>query len=288
MPLTRIDFSTSDCTHLFRDLSNAALAAGVTVHAMDARGLTSPMSLSAESPSMGSAATAFAEMHAVQQSLLFLAERTGGTALVNSNDFAGGLATMADHIDRYYSLAFAVEPDEVDVLAQVEVELRGRPGSRVFYRRAILPRSPVRRTADATLAALSFGPEDSSGRVQVETSRTGRKHKGAWIVPVTVHVPLRQLVLVPDGGVLRATVSIFVVVEDLDGRRSEVSRIQQRLEIKPQALDLVETIPLQAELAMRKGEHRLAVGLLDEIGGGTWFALVTAQGPDGVAPKANP
>ncbi|MCC6452354.1 MAG: VWA domain-containing protein [Acidobacteria bacterium] len=125
-------------------ITDAANRAGVVVYTLDPRGLQIPM-LSAEDDTSGwsseeigdKVALRNQELRNTQDGLRYLAEETGGFAIVNNNNLSKGIRKILDD-QSYYLLAY--EPDDETFDPQklrfnklvVKVD---RPGARVRYRR---------------------------------------------------------------------------------------------------------------------------------------------------------
>jgi len=99
------------------------------------------------------------ELMGSQDALVYMAEQTGGFAVLNTNDLSGGLARVADDARGYYLIGFEtlIPKDQAWDPNDVRVRVK-RPGLRVRARRGLfgpadksLPRDPV--TADPLVAA---------------------------------------------------------------------------------------------------------------------------------------
>ena len=86
------------------------------------------------------------------------------------------------------------------------------------------------------------------------------------LVPVTVRIPIGDLVLVPDAGSHVAQISVFSVVRDARGGMSDVSERSYPIEIANDKLSSVVGQPFEFVLGMvlRGGPHRIAVSVRDD------------------------
>ena len=174
----------------FTKLMNRANLAGVVVYSIDARGLATGL-LTAEDdpqtrPSMvprgeqgelrRSGATA-AKRHQFlidsQEALAFMAEQTGGFAVLNNNDLNLGLSRVLNDLSGYYLLGYDASDAEPRGWEPGRVTVRvSRPGLRVRSRRGVFGRvdsdtSRASGPGDPLVnAALSpFGASDLAVRV---------------------------------------------------------------------------------------------------------------------------
>jgi hypothetical protein len=70
-----------------------------------------------------------------QEGLSLFADRTGGFAVTNTDDFAGGIAEILTDIDNYYLLGFNTSDLTTKGFRPVDVVVRGRPDLTLRYRR---------------------------------------------------------------------------------------------------------------------------------------------------------
>lgn len=169
----------------FTRVMDRANRAGVVVYTMDARGLVSG-GLSAEDnprpepPAPGRPGTTstvgdplgeivtqnlkerLAYLRDTQEALTYIAEQTGGFAVLNTNDLAAGLQRVRDDAGGYYLLGFEGVPATLRSWDPGRVTVRvKRPGLRVRARKGLFgPADPGREPPDATgdpliMAALS-------------------------------------------------------------------------------------------------------------------------------------
>lgn len=126
-----------------RRLADQANRASVVIYTMDARGLLTT-GLTAEDSSAGRDATAIEtalsdrrqQLFDTQDGLRYLAQQTGGFAIVNNNDLSGGIRRILDD-QSYYLLGYAPDDDTFDPKTRrfnkLVVKVR-RPGVELRYR----------------------------------------------------------------------------------------------------------------------------------------------------------
>ena len=93
-----------------------------------------------------------------QHGLEIMAGASGGFAVVNTNDFAGGIDRILTDLDNYYLLGFAPPDTTTKGYRRLEVQLRNHPGTTLRYRRGydIGDRDEEKKAIDP-LFALSSG-----------------------------------------------------------------------------------------------------------------------------------
>jgi len=260
---------------LHEQLANHAIAANITLHTIDARGLMSENTTSAGDRFEQPTGLGWTKIRNYQDSLLYLSQETGGLAVVNSNEFRKGLEEIGTVVSSYYSLGFALETPSRDRLHSVDIDLPEHPQYRLRYRRELVERSRMTRVSDATMAGLLTEP--ASNRLEIiagigEITESEGKTSSA---PLKILLPLSTLLRVPAGEGFVARVSSFFVAGNEYGR-SETEHLSHTLRIPANAPD---ALSLVFEIELRKGFNRISVGVLDEQSGETGYAVTEVDVP---------
>ena len=258
----------------FRELVAKANANRVTFYALDAGGSGSHSSLSAEyGRSDGSyVEVAFVEDANRQEPLMALAEGTGGRAILNTNNFAGGLEGVASDLDTYYSLGYAPPNPGDGRYHQIDVRVK-RKGLTARHRQGYRDKTAESRMDDGTLAALLYGASTNPLGVEVRLGKAIAGDRGNYRVPVEVRIPLGRVALLPQGDQHHGRLRVSVAVMDDDGETSTPSQQPFPVSVPSDELAAAQQTfyTYSAELLMRPGQHQVAVGVSDELGGETTF-----------------
>lgn len=118
--------------------------ADITLYAVDVRGLVAPPPLDSSVVGFGDPAERYSnslrELSASVDDLWTLANRTGGFAVINSNDAGRGFEQIIEANSRYYVLGYASSYTRRDrVYRSLDVKVN-RPGVKVQARRGYFPR----------------------------------------------------------------------------------------------------------------------------------------------------
>jgi len=281
-----------DASRRLTDIANTAAANRVTFYTIDAAGLRVGGLRSAEFGSIG-LSTNIESIYTrnLQDTLLFLADKTGGKAIVNTNNFLGGLEGVAADFDNYYSLGFMPSHAGTGRRYRLEVRIkkdvmrdRGIKSAGIRSRDSYRDKPLEQEMGDATLAALTFGFESNPLGVRLVPRDMIRRENGDYMVSLDVRVPLESLQLVPVGDVYEARMRLWIQAIDGKGRISSVG--EQKWSLKPiPAAELEETLAkyeyttYELKLNMREGDQRVAVAVRDEISAKTSY--VTQHVPVG-------
>jgi VWFA-related protein len=124
---------------------NAMRRGNVAMYAIDPRGEVSTQKLQEEcfppppsffaDPCVGTGLIDWtAWVRQAQHGLEIVAEETGGFALVNTDDFTGGISRIISDLDNYYLLGFYPDDAKTKGYRKIEVEVMGRPDLTLRFR----------------------------------------------------------------------------------------------------------------------------------------------------------
>lgn len=204
----------------------------------------------------------------LQSPLRYLADRTGGRAIVNLNDVLPPLRQVGAELQTYYSLGFRDRQAGDGRYHRIEVKV-DRPRVQVRHRDGYRSRSNDEQMIDRVRAALSYTVEDNPLGIEVQPGDEIRRSDGEYVVPVRIRIPLKHLALLPQpDGNHEARLRLFAAVIDDRGRASGVEEVPIgfRLAGEHVAAAQSESYLYTHRLLMREGRQKLALGVLDEIG----------------------
>lgn len=147
-----------------KQITDAAVRAGVVIYAIDARGLVNSTDASSNrADGMGRLSRSnIGEVSAAQDALSVLAADTGGRAVLNTGEFTTAVADALRETSKYYLLAWrpTAEGQKAANFKRLEVSIVGRPELTVRLPRGFMLGQPTapEKPADAT-ARL---PEDAN------------------------------------------------------------------------------------------------------------------------------
>jgi VWFA-related protein len=257
---------------LFGPLTDTANLLGYTLYAVDVpgmrRGTATDASLSAEdigdSPtaSLGSGTTPREEQS--HDSLAFLAEETGGLALLNAQRDAA-LELVATDTRSYYWLGFTPERQENDERHRIEVEVL-REGLGVRSREGFVDLSRQSEVTMMVESALLFGNPPSDKPLQLVFGKPSKAGRNRVRVRLEVGVPLDHVTLLPSGGRYVNELEVRTSVIDERGNRSEtpMDRIPINGSRPPRPGELMW---YETELTMVKRPQKVVVAVYDPLSG---------------------
>jgi len=203
-----------------------------------------------------------------QQSLMALTSGTGGRSLAGGVDGPSGLSAFEDELEGFYSLGFSPEGDGPNRYRSLRVRVKD-DSLRVRHREGYRRRSTEEQMQDRTVAALVHGAVDNTLGVAIAPQSPTRRSDGNYSVRVMVQVPLGNVVFLPGSAAHTGRLIIYLAVEDDRGRTSPVERREFPISIPNDHIltALGQFAGFTFDMNLRRGPHRVAVTVQDELGG---------------------
>jgi VWFA-related protein len=308
---------TSRSWYAFERVMDRANRAGVVVYTIDARGLQA-LGLNAEDDPQtakmsmpGQAAAGPAEINAKlkksrddrtrelfdsQESLVYLAQQTGGFAILNNNDLVGGLGRVIDDTQGYYLLGFdtGIAVNERWDPGDIRVRVK-RPGLTVRARRGLFGPADKSLTAEpppadplvaAALSPFSTGAID----VRLTTLFAHDGKQGSYVRSLFFIDPAGLTFVDGPEGRKDADVNLLLIGIGDNGLAIAQQRIEVPLRLAPAAYHQLRQRGLlySARLAIKDpGGYQIRAAVQDmrsqAVGTAAQFVEVPAVGKDRVA-----
>ena len=272
-----LESQTPQGTELFQPLSDTANLLGYTLYPVDVPGFADRLANAtvARTAEFGggdigaltgvtAADSAFARRQELHYSLNFLAEETGGQAFIDSRRLAAFEGVVSD-TRSYYWLGFSPTRGWDNQRHDIVVRLR-TPGFKVRTRDGFLDSSREHDVSMAVESTLLFGSPPGHEDLQVvfgEPSKAGRKNMQ---VPLTVVIPLDEVVFLPAEEGRVAELELRVAVRDDKGRSAEIPVVPLLIQADSPP-DKGAISRFETSLKLRKQPHRAVVAIYDRASG---------------------
>jgi VWFA-related protein len=260
--------SRTDRTRAFSSLTSAANAQEVSLYTIDASGLNPLEGFSAEDKWGATDPTASSiGMKNYQDSLRYMARYTGGLSIVNTNDISGGLESIRNDLVSYYSLGYTISSSGLDRVHKITVELPGRPGHDLRYRRRFVEKSFETRVQDRVFSSLLVDIDDNPMGLEVTGEPAVPASGDRWTVPVHLSFPLENVALMPEAEDYVGRLVLFLGARDADGRESEIQREEHVIRVPVEQYETAKQqgFGIDFQLLLREGQQRICVGLMDQV-----------------------
>jgi VWFA-related protein len=259
-----------DRSRLYQQLAATANSQDVTFYAIDAGGLQMGGMGSAEFSSSQDPLAASVGQHNYTDSLRFLADETGGIAIVNTNDVGPRLELITQDMYTYYSIGYPLQASGRDKVHRVKVKLRDDPdfkGYQLRYRSRFVEKSLETRVQDTVVSSLVFEVDNNPMELEVETGTPATASEKRWLLPAHISFPIRKVALLPEGDDYVGRVVMFIAVRGVDGKQSDL--VRQEHEIRVPSADYEQAQrqrwAIDTQLLLESGRYKIAVALLDPL-----------------------
>jgi VWFA-related protein len=273
-----LDAQSYSTVKQWNDLAAHASAQRVTLYTLEASGLAGSAAAAAD---MGpgdrllqSSSVARIETENRRGSLTALASGTGGRAVFDANDLQRDIAHIEDDLGHYYSLGYTPPHIGDGHAHNIVVKVQGS-GLHARYRQVYRDKPPLERAVDRTLAALFLGTGDNPLGISLEVGDIVAGGSGApgSVVPIRLLIPLSNVGLTLRGDGYDGKLRVFVATSSTGGGNSSVRQIEVPLRIPMQnsQATMMQNYLYEVKLQLPPGEHRVAVGIRDDITNMTSF-----------------
>lgn len=207
-----------------------------------------------------------------RDSLSFLADETGGRAILDTNEFGPDLARMREDFESYYSFGFTPSHTGDGREHKIEVKVK-RPGTRLRYRQSYRDKPALEKLVDRTLASLYHGFDENPLDIAMEIGEQIPGTAGLWTVPVKLRIPLFKLAILNREETYEGGLKLFLVTGTPDGANSPVRQINVPLKIpRKEVLNAMgQYYVYNLTLTMKPGEHKVALAVRDEVAATTSY-----------------
>ena len=246
---------------------NAAIRAGVSIWAIDARGLVASAPLGdARVGSPGgigmyngaSAMAASANFSKSQDTLWTMAADTGGKALLDNNDLAAGIVRAQKAVSSYYILGYYPTNEAMNgKFRRIKITLANGLNASVDYSQGYYAGKVFAKFTAADKErqledALMLGDPITELTIAMEVDYF-QLNRAEYFVPIAVKIPGSELALARKGGAERTLLDFITEVKDDFG--TTIQNVRDKVDVK-----LSDTTA--AELAKRRIQYDTGFTLL--------------------------
>lgn len=248
---------------LLRPLTDTANLLGYTIYTIDVPGVETQGPDASEAGPAQSTGLNVREQE-THQSLQYVAESTGGRALINSQR-EKALLTAETDTRSYYWLGFAPGWQKNDRRHDVVVDVT-RPGLRVRSRDSFLDLSRKTEVTMAVESAMLFGSPPGATPMPMQVGEPVRDGRREMVVPITLAIPVAALTVVPLEGKHVAEMELRVAAVDENGDRSDVPVVPLRMTLE-QAPPKEAHLRYDTKIRLRRIQQHLIVAIHDPLSG---------------------
>jgi VWFA-related protein len=262
-----------DATNLIQSVARTANANGITMYTIHAGGLSAGNEINAENSRPTSFTVSQAAISNSTDSMQMLAEMTGGTASIMTNNFKRAFDRIQSDLDSYYSLGYRAGTERVDRQRSLEVKMKNRQYV-ARSRQTFVEKSTYAEMSDRVIANLLYKTKANDLKILVKID-TPKPQEDLFRVPVEVQIPMESLTLLPQGDEMYVGgFEVYVVVGNKDGDMSDVSRKEHQVHVTKEEMAKIagKYYTYSLELLMEPGLNKISVGVVDSISNVSGFA----------------
>ena len=255
-----------DLNSRYMKIISAANANGVTMYTLDASGLQTDSTMSAENRTTDIHVNDFFVRQNMQGPIRMMAEQTGGLTAINTNDWKANLDQIASDFSNFYSLGYRAAKGASDRGHRIEVSVK-RKGLTVRTRTTFMEKSIETRTAESVVASLHYARNDNPLGVSVSVGDAKPYDNSNYLLPIRISVPIGKLGLVPSGEAYLGNFFIYFVVLDVTGNQSDLQIQKQDIKVPQKDLAVAQRKDFyyDVQLVVVPGGQKLAVGVRDGV-----------------------
>jgi len=258
--LNQFDYSILDP---YGAVLEAANRSGITIHALDARGLGADVDAGEADPP---AIDPFLLNTSRRELLAGFAEETGGVLVENRNFFGSALDQINRESASYYAVGVTLGSlDAKKTRHDVKVST-SRPGVTVRTRRGYTPLTAADAARDRMEMSLITPNAGGDFPVSLQTSAPKKGGGlGRRIVPFAVVVPLSSLTFLDESGKKRADFELSLAAVEDNGARSDPVTDRREIVVSPEAFakSAGEPFVYRGEFKSRTGNMRFVATVRD-------------------------
>ena len=256
-----------DRTRLFQQLTASANAQDVILYTISATGVEMGGMGAAEHQSAQDPLSASVGSRNYSDSLKFMAEETGGIAIVNTNDVAPWLERVTQDMFTYYSIGYPLQPSGKDKVHKIKVTVPEHPEYELRYRQRLVEKSRETQVQDRLVSSLMFDVDDNPMEIEIITGEPAPASEDRWFLPAHLDFPLNKVALMPEGDEYVGRLVLFVAVRDDDGKRSDLVRQEHEVRVPSADYEAAQSqaFGIDTTLLMEPGRYRISVALLDRV-----------------------
>lgn len=251
---------------LYARLIETANLLGYTIYPVDLPGLDREVIDASSSglPARNGQDIGFLRESEAHSTLRYLADKTGGKALINQNRLSA-LEKVAADTRSYYWLGFSPKRAGNDEIHRIEIELRN-PEFRVRSRGSYLDSSPATEVSMAVESTLLFGNAAAAGTLEVEVGDVARDGRRRMKVPLRISIPLDAVTFLASGDRFATRLELRVAVQDSEGQQAPIPIVPLDLTAAemPVAGDIGN---YETTLRLRRKPHQAVVAIHDPASG---------------------
>lgn len=206
------------------------------------------------------------EQAALEESLLRMADQTGGMAFTRTANVEGLFERIRSDFSSFYSIGFQPKQSSGET-SQIEIKARDKTW-KLRYGTAAVDKDPLEQLKDRVLSSMTYGLGDNPLQVELAPMEQTVRDDGNVELSMMVKIPFQKVLLLPEDNIHAGRLTLFVIVRDeTDKRTSPFQRVEIPLQIPNEQILQVMTQSAGYPLTLntQPGPKRIAIGIRDRL-----------------------
>jgi hypothetical protein len=237
----------------------------VSLYTIDASGLNPLEGFGADYDVVPEATASWVSQQNLQDSLIYLADTTGGLAVINTNNVSAGLRLIRDDLTNYYSIGYTVSTRNEERIHHIRVDLPYHREYDIRHRKWFIEQ-PLESTVQERVLSLLVGDIESNPmELQLRFGEPIPAPGKRWEVPCRVSIPLRNLVLASEADDFVGHVELYLGARNVLGDESLPHHREYEVRIpaaryKPEQ---DQSCSMVMNLRLQEQQNIVVVGIVD-------------------------
>jgi hypothetical protein len=263
-----------DATYLFKELTARCNSNEIVLYPINSRGLEST-TLSADQERGWNVYTKGSGMvkpgtRARNEALKLLADETGGTTILETNNLEPGLKKIEEDMSYYYSLGYKSPSREENHYSALQVKLVGVDEKyQVRLRQGYVRLSQEDKIRESVLSRLFLGSTYNPMNISVQVMPVESTPDPDQLrLTLKLLIPIKNIALLPRQNDHRGEIGVYIALKDSEGLISPCRELSQEIIIpnSDHALALKSHYPYYAEMVVSPGLYTISLAVRDVLG----------------------
>ncbi len=283
----RAEAMNYDATDLFKELTARCNAKEISIYPINAERFESQFSSADKDGAQNIWARSLSNIESGPRdknaALELLADETGGSAILSTNNIEPGLKTIEDDLSYFYSLGYESHHEADSKYHSIDVKLIGvNEKCNLRIRKGYIRSSPEAMIKENVVARLFLQNYINPLDIKVQILPLENMLLGKVKLTLKVLIPLNKIALIPLADEYMGKMNIYVALLDSSNKWSDPEEFTQDIKIPNEDYDkaLKSYFPHLTELHLMPDDYLISLAIKDVFGSTISYIQLTKKIPD--------
>jgi VWFA-related protein len=276
-----------DATYLFKELTARCNSSEISIYPINAERFDSQFPSADKDVAQNIWARGLSNLESGPReknaALELLADETGGSAILSTNNIEPGLKTIEDDFSYFYSLGYESSHHPDAKYHSINVKLTGvNEKFKLRIRKGYIRSSQEAMIEENVVARLFLPSYINPLGIKVQILPLENMLLGKVKLTLKVFIPLNKIALVPHQNEYAGKMNIYVALLDSKNKWSDPQEFTQDIKIPNEDYDkaLKSYFPHLIELHLRPDDYLISLAIKDVLGSTISYVQLTKIIPD--------